>query len=176
MSIPSEAVRQAVKNLGPRFQAAAPASHSQPQSTWVRKQPCDWLAGLRPYGCQTDPNVTLTTQIKHDGWSITASVCCLTDRRLSQRCLSVAVVCWKTQTQVNDGHHSPLTISPSEGRMESRCVVHMLAHGITVFSCKTGNLYSGHFSHIHTGVDFMDGLAYLAPPLLSTPPYESNLI
>lgn len=51
----------------------------------------------------------------------------------------------------------PLMISPDEGGMGCRCVVHMLAHGITVFSCMAEHLCSGDFSPINTGVNFMVG-------------------
>lgn len=54
----------------------------QLQSTWARKRPCDWFAGPQPRGCQSDPTVALTSQIKHDGRSIKAGVCCLTDSGL----------------------------------------------------------------------------------------------
>lgn len=51
----------------------------QLHDTWVRRQPGDWFAGPHPHGCQTSPLVAVTSQIKHDGQSIKACVCCLTD-------------------------------------------------------------------------------------------------
>lgn len=73
---------------------------------------------------------------------------------------------------VSCGHGSPLMISPDEGGMGCRCVLDMLAHGITVSSCMMKwPLFRSLLSYNHS-CRLYGRLAYMAPPVLSVVPYK----
>lgn len=125
------------------------------------------------------PRCCTTSQIKHDGQSIKASVCCWTDSRLSQRCLSVVEACQKKrQKLICHGHCSLLMISHDESGMGCRCVIHMLAQGIQhngLLMHDTEPLFRSVLLNKHHHRRY-GCLVYMTSLVLSDGPYGINLI
>lgn len=110
---PSEKQRRS-----PRFQAAprAPLPTAEHLGKEAAVQLICWPSTL-PLPDWPPPAQRFTSQIKRDGWSIKASICSLTDRRLSRRCCSVVKVYQKQQKKRKTGPGSPLVISSVENQM-----------------------------------------------------------